>query len=78
MLYQNTRKLARYAHIVIAIVQLTYIYSPLHNWQHGLIFVQCVTTPILVISGVWITKGQKIWQWKNKIKKNLRRKIRYR
>lgn len=69
MHYQTTRKLARGGHIAIALVQLVYIYTPLHNLPHALLAVQCITTPLLVISGMWITKGQKIWQWKNNTKK---------
>jgi len=66
MHYQNTRKLARGGHILIAAAQLAYIYTPIHNLPYSLLAVQFVTTPLLVISGLWITKGQKIWQWHNK------------
>lgn len=69
MNYQFTRKVARGGHILIAAVQLIYIYTPLHNLPYALLAVQFITTPLLVLSGIWITKGQKIWQWKNRIKK---------
>ena len=74
MHYQTTRKLARGGHILIAVVQLVYIYTPLHNLPYALLVVQCVTTPLLFISGMWITKGQKIWQWKNMLKKKRKNK----
>lgn len=75
MHYQTTRKISRLGHIAIAVVQLVYIYTPVHNLPYALAVVQCVTTPILVISGIWITKGQKIWQWKNKGKKKRKRSV---
>lgn len=69
MQYQLTRKLARGGHILIALVQLAYIYTPIHNLPYALLTVQCITTPLLVLSGIWISKGQKMWNWKNRLKK---------
>ena len=71
MHYQTTRKLARASHIAIAVVQLVYIYTPVHDLPNAMLFVQIVTTPILIMSGIWITKGQKIWQFKEYLKESL-------
>jgi len=61
--YQASRKTARYMHLAIAFFQLIYIYTPLHSWQYGLLIVQWVTFPLLILSGIWMMKGQKIWLW---------------
>lgn len=61
MHYQSTRKFARILHLAIAAFQFVYIYTPLHTWEHGLSLVQWVTFPLLVISGLWLWKGHKLW-----------------
>jgi hypothetical protein len=66
MNYQITRKIARTVHILIAVVQLLYIYTPIHALPHALLVVQIVTTPLLLVSGIWLTKGHKLWHWRNK------------
>jgi hypothetical protein len=63
MHYQSTRTLARRGHIAIAVFQFAYIYTPLHLWHYGLAVVQWVTFPLLVLSGVWLHSGSRIWRW---------------
>lgn len=62
MHYQTSRTLARRGHIAIAVFQFVYIYTPLHAWPHGITIVQWVTFPLLVLSGVWLHSGGKIWR----------------
>ena len=61
MHFQDTRKLARSTHIAIALFQFFYIYTPLHSWHYGLAVVQWITFPLLLLSGVWMAGGRKIW-----------------
>lgn len=63
MQYQSSRKFARILHLAIAVFQFVYIYTPLHRWHYGLSVVQWITFPLLVISGLWLWKGHKIWLW---------------
>lgn len=58
---QESRKFARILHLVIALFQFVYIYSPLHTWEHGITLVQWVTFPLLLISGGWLMYGHKFY-----------------
>lgn len=64
MEYQASRKLARTVHLSIALIQLIYVYTPLHDWQYALPIVQWVTFPLLFLSGFWLVRGKKLWLWK--------------
>ena len=61
MHYQTTRKLARATHLAIALFQFVYVYTPLHHWHYALPLVQWVTFPLLILSGLWMVSGRKIW-----------------
>lgn len=61
MHYQATRVLARNVHILVAVFQFIYVYSPLHAWPHAISIVQWVTFPLLLITGIWLRKGQVLW-----------------
>lgn len=61
MRFASTRTFARYVHIFIALLQAVYIYSPLHSWPEIHMLVRYVTFPLLVLSGVWLALGPKIW-----------------
>jgi len=65
MQYQTSRKLAKTVHFSIALVQLLYVYTPIHNWEYALTMVQWVTFPLLFLSGLWLVKGKNLWLWKN-------------
>ena len=61
MQFHTTHKFARITHILIAVFQFFYIYTPLHAWHYGLTVVQWITFPLLVISGGWMAAGRKLW-----------------
>ncbi len=61
MQYQTSRILARNTHIAVAIYQCLYIYSPLHAMPHTFEVVQWLAFPLLLITGIWLRKGQVIW-----------------
>ena len=63
MQYQTTRILARNTHILVALYQFAYIYGPLHDWHYGLAVEQWVMFPLLLISGLWLRKGQVVWHY---------------
>ncbi|MCE3232653.1 MAG: uncharacterized protein K0R98_910 [Rickettsiaceae bacterium] len=62
MQYKTTRKIALKIHIIVAVYQLLYIYSPLHEWQYAFTVVQFVAFPLLAITGFWLARGKKIWK----------------
>lgn len=49
----------RLAHIVAALYNLLFIYSPLHGWEYGFTIVQYVSTPLLVITGYLLVRARK-------------------
>lgn len=61
MSFQSSRILARNIHIVVALFQFIYIYSPLHSWPKAILIVQWVTFPLLLLTGIWLRKGQQMW-----------------
>lgn len=50
------RKTSRWVHIVAGSINVVYVYTPLHEWSHGLTMVQCVTMPLLILT------GYRLWQ----------------
>ncbi len=63
MHYKPTRKLARNLHIIAGTYNIFYVYSALHEWHYALKIVQYVTFPLLLITGIWLFKGKKIWNY---------------
>lgn len=61
MRYRKTRSFASRLHIAIALFQLAYIYTPLHDWKYALPLVQWVTFPLLLLSGTWLMVGVRLW-----------------
>ncbi len=59
---KTTRTIASYLHIFVAVFQLSYIYTPLHNVPHILSVVQWVSTPALLITGFWLSSGKKFYK----------------
>lgn len=43
--------LARGLHILAAVYNLIYVYTPLHQWPQGFSIVQYVSLPLLLVSG---------------------------
>ncbi len=54
MTLHTSRIIASAAHILIAIFQLSFIYTPLHDVPHMFTVVQWVSTPLLFITGFWL------------------------
>ena len=49
----------RWLHIVAALYNLAFIYSPLHDWEHGFAIVQWVSTPALIVTGLLLVRSRK-------------------
>lgn len=54
--------MVRFLHIASAVYNLLFIYSPLHQWQHGFTTVQYLSTPLLIVTGVLMVRGRKKYQ----------------
>jgi hypothetical protein len=52
-------KLSRLLHGLCALFNLAYVYTPLHMWSLGLVIVQYITMPLLVISAIFMVKAKK-------------------
>ena len=46
----------RWAHIIIGLILLCYVYSPLGRNVIFQIFVKFILIPLLVVSGIWLWK----------------------
>lgn len=55
------RRLASKTHIIIAVYQFAYIYTPLHDWRYGLASVQWLTFPLLLATGSWLILGRRLY-----------------
>jgi len=51
--------LIRLIHIVAAIYNLLFVYTPLHEWSHGFQVVQYISMPLLLISGAMLVRARK-------------------
>lgn len=51
--------LVRMLHVVAALYNLIFVYTVLHDWQHGLFIVQYVTMPLLLVSGIALMRIRK-------------------
>lgn len=51
--------LMRATHIMAALYNLAFVYSPLHDWAHGLWVVQWVTMPLLMVTG-WVLYRRRV------------------
>jgi hypothetical protein len=61
MSFKSTRHFALKLHIIIAIFQFFYIYTPLGQWEYATPLVRFVTFPMIVLTGIYLTKGHKWW-----------------
>ena len=57
----STRYLARWLHILVALINTAYIYTPLHSWPASLTLLKWVNFPVLILTGAWLMLGNKIW-----------------
>jgi len=60
------RKIIRWIHIIASIPIIGYIYGPVKNFPHAVTAVQWVLFPLIVLSGLWLWKGQWVRKWKRK------------
>ncbi len=51
---------ARITHILSAIFNLAFVYTPLHAWEYGFPVVQFITMPLLLISGYALVRDRKL------------------
>jgi len=56
----STRYLAPWLHIMVADLNMVYVYTPLHRWAGGLTLLKWVNFPMLILTGVWLMFGNKI------------------
>jgi len=57
----QVRYLARWIHILVAVINMIYIYTPLHDWPGGLMLLKWLNFPVLILTGIWLMLGNKIW-----------------
>jgi hypothetical protein len=58
----STRKASTWIHIVIAVYQFIYIYTPLHNYKWALLAVQYFTFPTLLLTGGWLVWSKRYFK----------------
>jgi hypothetical protein len=49
----------RIAHIIAALYNLFYVYTPLHMWQHGFQSVKWCSMPVLLVTGALLVYARK-------------------
>ena len=54
------RSIFRWAHLVLAIPTIGYVYSPFEELPNYAPVVRFVAIPVLVITGLWMWKGQAV------------------
>jgi len=54
------RKIIRWMHIVFSVPIVGYIYGPVATLRVGSMIVKWIMFPIIVLSGLWLWKGQVI------------------
>lgn len=52
--------IVRFLHIAAALFNLAYVYTPLHTWPHGIIIVQYLSMPLLIITGALMVRRRKL------------------
>jgi thiosulfate reductase cytochrome b subunit len=62
------RKIWRWVHIILSIPILGYIYGPVSTIPPAAFAVKWVFMPIIIISGLWMWKGQVVKKWFRKSK----------
>lgn len=54
---------ARLLHVLSALYNLAFVYTPLHDWPHGFTIVQYISMPALIVSGIAIVRIRKLSAW---------------
>lgn len=56
---RKTLLIARLLHIIAAVYNLLFVYTVLHDWSYGLLIVQYVTLPLLMVSGYIMMRAKR-------------------
>jgi hypothetical protein len=57
------RKVFRWIHIILSVPIIGYVYGPVAKIPQAAFAVRWVFFPIVVISGLWMWKGQVVRKW---------------
>jgi thiosulfate reductase cytochrome b subunit len=57
------RKVIRWLHLVFSIPVIGYIYGPVASLHFAALFTKIVCFPVIVLSGLWLWKGQQLKKW---------------
>jgi hypothetical protein len=57
------RMLLRWAHIILSIPIIGYIYGPVAEIPRAALAVQWVFVPMVILSGLWMWKGAVMKRW---------------
>ncbi len=55
-----SRKLVLRLHILAALYNILYVYTPLHGWEYGFTTVQYISMPVLLISAWLMARRRKM------------------
>ncbi len=61
------RKIIRWLHILASLPIVGYIYGPIADKPHPAFIVKAILFPAIVLSGIWMWKGQIMKRWLKKI-----------
>lgn len=62
MTQATKRSILRWIHIVLGIPIIGYVYSPFENIPQYAAPTRYVFLPLLVLTGLWMWKGQVVWR----------------
>jgi hypothetical protein len=57
------RKIFRWIHIILSVPIIGYVYGPVAKIPRAAFAVRWVFFPVVVISGLWMWKGQVVKKW---------------
>lgn len=58
------RKIMRWIHIILSFPIVGYLYEPVADQSNAaFVATQFVLVPIVILSGLWMWKGQNVRQW---------------
>jgi hypothetical protein len=60
------RKIIRWIHLILGIPVVGYIYGGIAEQPVAAFITRAVALPLIILSGVWLWKGQQIKKWGNK------------
>lgn len=60
------RKIIRWFHILASIPLIGFIYGPVSSIPQAVLALKWVIFPLIVLSGLWLWKGQSLKRWARK------------